>query len=165
MATDVAFLTAYRRDGSLIRLKRNEAFFHVFIKHDELWYNAAPGKKVEGVKNFRDAGFRYFTITILRKTEHKFPYERLAPFLGLPYDYGFSWSDEAIYCSELIAKILDISPGPMYFDPTIWQKKYWKLNGRPGISPDQVFYKLLDRGFKLHQVLPTESHDRIREGS
>lgn len=68
-------------------------------------------------------------------------------YIGLPYDRYFLWTDQKIYCSELLYKLLvpivrldDLAPKPMLFDqnPEYWDR-YFNGNtprGELGISPE-----------------------------
>ena len=67
-------------------------------------------------------------------------------YLNRPYDRWFLWSDEAIYCSELVFKVLkpliefsDLAPKPMHFDqnPEFWDRYFRGRTprGEQGISP------------------------------
>ncbi len=60
-------------------------------------------------------------------------------YLGLPFDFNYSWDDQALYCAELLAKLLHVTPEPMHFNHAVWPKSYWPLEGQLGMSPDKLF--------------------------
>ena len=68
-------------------------------------------------------------------------------YYGLPYDSNYSWSDKAIYCSELVAKILGIKPSPMRFDADIWGEDEPR-RGELGISPDEIYDAIINMGYE-----------------
>ncbi|MFZ4404513.1 MAG: YiiX/YebB-like N1pC/P60 family cysteine hydrolase [Pseudobdellovibrionaceae bacterium] len=143
----VAFLEIQHPDGSLWRPEPNSELAHVALYHADtgLWLHAAPrlGVKLSPWTELSQVGKVVRVVQIKNR-----PSPKLADFiqyLGRPYDFNFSWNDEALYCSELIGKILNISPRPMFFDPQVWPSSYQKLNGQPGISP-QGIYDFLTKG-------------------
>ena len=64
-------------------------------------------------------------------------------YLNKPFDFQYSWGDDAYYCAELLAKILQIPPEPMKLNHLIWPPSYWSgttsIEGQPGISPDKIY--------------------------
>src|SRR5690606_34725233 len=80
---------------------------------------------------------------IITLTELKpLTYNNIRGYLGLAYDSEYEWSDTKIYCSELVAKLLNIKPRPMYFDSKLWPDYYSQYQGMPGISPDALYWLL-----------------------
>ena len=137
----IAFFRIFKPNGEIVALEPNGQFAHIALKYKDWWYHAAPGQGVTRFKTLSESGFSNFEIVEL-SFDYSLSEEDLFYFLGRPYDREFLWSDTSIYCSELIAKLLDISPQPMYFDPRIWPSFYTEKNGLPGMSPDKI-YKML----------------------
>jgi len=61
--------------------------------------------------------------------------------MGLPFDKEYTWADAKIYCSELIAKILNFAPLPFTKDESEGER-------RVGISPDDLREILKNQGFE-----------------
>lgn len=138
--TRIAFLESYDSKGKRIEYEPGGRFTHSAIQFDDIgdeWLNAYPGEGVAVVslKKLQTRG----TITEIIEIPQKIRYSEVAPYMGLPFDFWYSWSDEEIYCSELIGKLLGIPTHPMTFNKKFWPKNYWKLEGTPGLSPDTVY--------------------------
>jgi hypothetical protein len=147
-AIDIAFLEFRDNKGQLIQLEPKGRFAHIAISYKGQWLHSHPYQGVEIVTQdgLEKIGTIKAIITIskthsLRKTEAEI-------FLGKPYDSKFSWSDDKIYCSELVAKLLKIEPQPMKFETDFWSEHYKSLNGQLGISPDDIFLFLKEKGYK-----------------
>jgi hypothetical protein len=141
-ARTIAFIKAYNRQGQLIQMEKDGIFAHVAIEFQEGWIHTHPFRGIVKVKNLQDIGFYNFEVQEIEVTEKYVDQNFLEQALGKKYDHHYSWSDDAYYCSELIAKALNLRPVPMKFDPEIWGDRYQDLNGLPGISPDGLFLML-----------------------
>jgi hypothetical protein len=142
----VAFLEFYTPDGRLIQLEPDGRFAHVAISYGEGWLHAHPFRGVEVISSESLAKMGKIASVVSIPQLKEIPEKMAVQFLGKPYDAEFSWSDDRIYCSELIAKIFGLKPEPMHFDPRLWPKRYQALEGLPGLSPDKVYRRLLTVG-------------------
>lgn len=135
----VAFIEFYNSDGRLIQLEPGGRFAHVAVSHKGLWLHAHPLRGVELTNTFELSKLGRIGRVVELRQMSELSDELVRKFLGKPYDPDFTWSDDKIYCSELIAKIFGLPPEPMHFDTTLWPQRYWKFEGQPGLSPDKVF--------------------------
>lgn len=138
--TRIAFLETYNSRGEIVQYEPDGRFSHTAIQFDEIgdkWLNSYPHEGV-AIITWEDLQHRGVVADII-----EIPYEihlsQISPYLGRPFDYWYSWSDDAFYCTELIGKLLNISPQPMTFNKKVWPKSYWHLDGTPGLSPDQLW--------------------------
>ena len=138
----VAFIEFYTPDGRLIQLEPNGRFAHIAISYREGWLHAHPYRGVEWISTENLAKMGKIADVVDLAVAPAVDDETAQRFLGKAYDADFSWSDDKIYCSELVAKILRLSPEPMHFDPKLWPEKYWKFEGLPGLSPDKIYNRL-----------------------
>lgn len=135
----LAFFELRTPEGRLVQLEKNGRFGHVALQHQGKWLHAHPYRGVEWValEKVREVGT---LVSVIEFPNLAAPEEtRIHQYLGRPFDRGYTWDDERLYCSELIAKLLNISPLPMEFDPELWPKAYEKLRGQPGLSPDDIY--------------------------
>jgi hypothetical protein len=146
---EVALIKVFDRYGKLVQLEKGGEFTHSAIKVQGGWMHAHPYRGVEIVSSIQEMGFK--------KTETKIFYNNNIPevsnkfidqFLGLPYDSNFSWSNDKIYCSELVAKALGIEPTPMSFDEELWGRGMEHRRVELGLSPDDLVEPLLNIGFE-----------------
>lgn len=140
----VAFLELRNYRGDLVRLEPRFPWAHMAVSWRGGWLHAHPAKGVEWVS--MEELERYGRVAHVTSVVGQLALDdQLATSaLGKPYDHQFSWTDQAYYCSELVAKLLGIKPVPMVFDPAFWPPTYQHLNGMPGISPRLVFLKLVE---------------------
>lgn len=143
----VAFMEATDKKGHVVQLIPEGRLSHIAISYENKWLHTHPYRGVEIVdqSELEKIGKIALTIEISDRADLTFP--EISTYLGKPYDNDFSWSDEKIYCAELVAKILDINPTPMSFSSKIWPEKYKRLQGRLGSSPDEIFKQLVTRGY------------------
>nr|BDT27430.1 YiiX/YebB-like N1pC/P60 family cysteine hydrolase [Bacteriovorax sp. HI3] len=140
-SVDIAFVEVRTHDGQLVQLEENGRFAHVAISYKGKWLHSRPYYGVELIteEKLRKIG----ELTIVTNTnKNELEESELHKFLGKPYDNHFSWGDESYYCSELVAKILEIEPRPMKYNSSVWSNKYKKSRGQLGISPDDLFNKI-----------------------
>lgn len=139
-ASKIAFLEAYDKNGQRVEYEPGGRFVHTAIQFPELgdkWLNAYPGEGVAVIdlETLQNRG----VITEIVEIPQTLTLKDVAPYWGRSFDFWYSWSDEYIYCSELIGKMLGIPTHPMVFNKKFWPKNYWHLDGTPGLSPDTVY--------------------------
>lgn len=138
--TRIAFLELYDRKGQLVQYEPGGRFAHSAVQFDEIgdqWLNAYPGEGVAiiDLSELKHRG----TIAEVVEIPQTLRLSQVQPYMGLPFDFWYSWTDEAIYCSELIGKLLHIPTRPMKINRQVWPKNYWSLEGQPGLSPDALY--------------------------
>jgi|GEM_PF-1002430 len=148
-STKIAFLEVYEH-GKLVQYEPGSRFGHSAMQignaKNNLWLQSYPD---EGVKliTWRELNSRGKVAAIL-----EIPVDvteaQIKPFIGKPFDFDYTWSDDAFYCSELLGKILQIPPEPMHFNHAVWPKWYWSKEGTPGLSPDGI-YQYLKQKYSL----------------
>jgi hypothetical protein len=141
---DVAFLKLFDSQGHQIILEKNGEYAHIAISYGKMWLHAHPQRGVELISDqeLRKMGEVGEVMTVAQNKE--LTYAQIKKYLGKPYDREFSWSDNSIYCSELVAKLLHQQPRPMSFDPPYWPPYFARFNGQLGISPDQIHRNLVN---------------------
>jgi Permuted papain-like amidase enzyme, YaeF/YiiX, C92 family len=142
----IAFLEFYTPDGRLIELEPGGRFAHVAISYRGGWLHAHPFRGVEVISTEGLSKMGKITSVVNVPQLKEIPERTVSQFLGKPYDADFSWTDDKIYCSELIAKIFGMKPEPMHFDPRLWPERYRRFEGLPGLSPDKVYRRILSVG-------------------
>lgn len=137
----VAFIEMRNWHGQVIQLEPGGRFAHSAISYKGLWLQAHPVRGVElvSIEQIRKMGEikEFVDVPNLEELDD----DKVSSLLGKPFDHGYIWDDEKIYCSELIAKLLDLPTKPMVFSDS-WPKSYQDLNGLPGLSPDGVYQQL-----------------------
>lgn len=138
--TRIAFLELYDSRGNLVQYEPGGRFAHTAIQFDEIgdkWLNAYPKEGVAIItwEQLQQRG----RITDVVEVPQSVHFSQVAPYMGRPFDYWYSWDDDAFYCTELIGKLFNIPTHPMRFNRKVWPRHYWKLEGTPGLSPDQVW--------------------------
>lgn len=142
----VVFVEVKGYGGRQIQLEKDGRFAHVAISYKGEWLQALPKKGVELV-SYADLA-KTGQLVLLKSTKESEPTESyVRAVLGAPFDMNFSWDNEAFYCSKLVAKILDLEPLPMDFSSPHWPPSFKRFQGLPGLSPDDVYEQLIDRGF------------------
>ena len=137
----VAFFEKFDSKGNRIELEKGGRFFHIAILHDKRWLHADSyyGVRFEDHLPIEKYGS---VTTLLYAKDLTLSESSLQEFLGKPYDSSYTWGDEKIYCSELIAKLLHIPAVPMRFDGEYWKGRESLPWGELGASPDYVFQYL-----------------------
>lgn len=145
-STKVAFLESYDRNGNLIQYAPGGRFGHSAMQIGNLWLQAYPH---EGVKliTWQELNHRGKVAAILEIPVDIRP-EQFQKYIGKPFDFDYSWTDDAFYCSELLGKILNIPTEPMHFNHAVWPKWYWDKENTQGLSPDGA-YKYLKAKYNL----------------
>ncbi len=139
----VAFLEVRDARGIQVRVEPNFPWAHMAISMDGGWLHAHPAAGVEWVSGAKLENYGRIAHVMTVPTWFKPRLDLVEDFIGQPYDRDFSWNNNALYCSELVAKTLGIPPAPMVFDPLLWPRSYSRLNGLPGISPGLVYRRLI----------------------
>lgn len=144
----IAFLETVNSRGERVEYEPGARFSHTAIQFDDIgdmWLNAYPG---EGVAVITEERLRqHGTITEIVEINQEMHYAQVEPYMGLPFDFWYSWDDSAMYCTEIIGKVLNVPTHPMIFNRKVWPKNYWDLDGTPGLSPDSLYRWALE-----HQV-------------
>ncbi|MBS1972290.1 MAG: hypothetical protein JSU04_18435 [Bdellovibrionales bacterium] len=138
--TRIAFLENYDSRGNLVQYEPGGRFSHSAVQFDDIgdkWLNAYPGEGV-AIISLSELQHRGVIAEIV-ETPQTIRMSQVQPYMGLPFDFWYSWTDDAIYCSELIGKLLGIPPHPMRINRAVWPKNYWQLEGKPGLSPDSLY--------------------------
>ena len=137
----VAFIEMRNYYGQIIQLEPGSRFAHSAISYKGQWLQAHPVRGVElvSIDKIRKMGEikEMLEVPDLEELDE----QKVLSMLGKPFDHGYVWDDEKIYCSELIGKLLGLPTKPMVFSDS-WPKQYQDLNGLPGLSPDGI-YELL----------------------
>ena len=144
--TQVAWLELRDQKGQLIQLESDFYYAHVAIKVHDRWLHANPRTGVEMVTEQRLETLGKIK-EILETDLDELNVEAISGFIHKPFDNEYSWSDEKIYCAELVAKLLDVAPSPMHFDSKYWNPWFQKYEGLPGASPGKLYQVLLARGY------------------
>lgn len=148
-AIDVAFIEVKNYGGQVVRLEKGGQFAHIAISYQGQWLHSHPLRGVEVVSQdvLEEIGSIRAFVTISDK--ESLNKAQVETFLGKPYDPEFSWGDEKMYCSELVAKLLKIEPEPMAFESAVWSQHSHQLRGQLGLSPDDIFRILKQRGYRF----------------
>lgn len=135
----VAFLEVKDASGKIRQLEPNGKYAHIAISYKEKWLHAHPFRGVEIVSQQELEKIGTIKKIIVAQPHQSISDKVVRQYLGKAYDHEYSWSDEKIYCSELVAKILNIKPLPMTMDSSLWPAHFQKMRGELGISPDEIF--------------------------
>lgn len=138
----VAFLESRDLQGHVIPLEPGGRFGHLAISFQNQWLHAHPfyGVQLASTDDLKKMGHLALILELPDRPE--LTWSQIQPFLGVPFDHKFSWSNESYYCSELVGKILGLTPEPMDFSLPIWPPEVQKYHGQLGLSPDDIFRKL-----------------------
>jgi hypothetical protein len=139
---EIGFLELHQWDGRTRLLEPDFRYGHVALRVGERWVHAHPTHGVEWASDAELEKVGTLALKVFWRANQPLPLEKIGALLGRPYDAGYSWTDDKIYCSELVAKILGIAPQPMHFDPALWPAAYLKLEGQPGLSPGGLYRAL-----------------------
>lgn len=152
---EVAFVSIRTPEGRQVQFESKGSFVHVAISYQGGWLHSHPYRGVEWITTeaLEKTGQLEKIITV-SETESLAKAE-VRKYLGKPYDADFTWNDDKIYCSELVAKLLHIAPKPMSFDTKIWPKHLQDRKGELGISPDDIFKFLKKQGYQARSYKPT----------
>lgn len=138
--TRIAFLELYDYRGRLVQYEPGGRFAHTAIQFDDIgdqWLNAYPDEGVALI-SWQELQHRG-TVAEIVEIPQTIHFSQVKPYMGIPFDFWYSWNGDALYCTELIGKILKLSPEPMHFNKKVWPESYWKLEGTLGLSPDRLY--------------------------
>jgi uncharacterized protein YycO len=120
---DIIFQTSKSSQSKAIQLATNSKYSHMGIIYEEdgqfFVYEAVQPVKLTPLKNWINRGEKgHYVIKRLENADQIFTSSTLTKmkeigerFKGKPYDIYFEWSDEKIYCSELVWKIYKEATG------------------------------------------------------
>jgi hypothetical protein len=146
--TRVAWLELKDKSGTPVQLEPDFYYAHVAIAVGNRWLHAHPSRGVELIDRKTLNAFGEVQEILASEDENEDYLNYIQKFLGKPFDSEFDWSDEKIYCAELIAKLLKVAPTAMHFDNKYWNPWYQKYEGRPGSSPSKLYDELKGRGYQ-----------------
>lgn len=143
----IAFLVQYDHTGEIVQYEPGGRYVHTAVQFPEIapnWLNAYPREGVAIIdwETLKKRG----TVTDVIETPHTMTLAQIQPYWGKPFDYKYDWNNDAIYCTELIGKVLGIEPTPMKLNKKFWPPSYWHIEGLPGISPDGLYQWALKHG-------------------
>lgn len=144
----VLFLEVKNNQGESIKLEPDFPYAHVLISVEGKWAHSHPRTGVQIIESAQIKTFGQPAEWV----ELQLPSEaskHLMSWLDLPYDSSFQWTDDKFYCSELVAKLLQMEPEPMHFDPKLWPPSFQELEGLPGVSPGKIYQYLKAKGFSF----------------
>jgi hypothetical protein len=126
---DVIFQTTGGEQGEAIMLATKSKYTHcgILFKDKNKWYvyEAIQPVQVNALEDFIERGDGEHYVIKRLKNQSALPIEKMKAtaknYLGKDYDIFFNWSDEEIYCSELVYKIYSEGAGI-----EICNKKYLK---------------------------------------
>lgn len=160
-AVDIAFVEIRDYYGNVVQLEPGGRFAHIAIAYQGGWLHAHPLRGVEVISNEKLAKLGTVTVQTLAQFDEPTANE-VNKYLGKGYDSNYSWSDEKIYCAELVGKILRLTPEPMTFDTPAWGPGYKILDGELGLSPDDID-RILSTPLTRHIDSGDECVDALRK--
>lgn len=116
---DLIFQTSKSNQSKAIQLATNSRYSHVGIIYEIsgkfFVFEAVQPVKLTPLKSFINNGEKsYYVVkrlknasSVLTKSSLKKMQQVGEQYLGKPYDIYFGWSNDRIYCSELVWKIYD----------------------------------------------------------
>lgn len=138
-AVEVIFFGIQKPSGEWVELERGSRFVHLAVSYQGGWLHAHPLTGVDVSYELKPYGQ---VIARLRNDDLPDPdREAVEPWLGLRYDSRYQWSDEALYCSELVGKLFGLQPRPQDFSAPVWRGRVPSTD--LGISPQGVYNDLV----------------------
>ena len=149
---EVAFIELRFPDGRLLQFEPEGRFAHIAISYKGKWLHSYPRKGVE-ITTYEDLKKIGNVKAIIVVDDMDALDESLVEkYLGKPHNLSYTWNEDKIYCSQLVAYLLGIPPTPMTFSGSSWSKAYHERKGMVGISPDDIFNALKARGYTEREV-------------
>ena len=161
---DIIFHTSKSSQSQAIQLATNSPYSHVgivYIKDGKPFVFEAISKvSLTPLQSWIDRGHnKEYTVLRVKKELSKEQLTKMKEigdtYKGLQYDLRFEWSDDTMYCSELVWKIYKEGAGitlskpqkmkDYHFDHPVVQKKLeerWKGNinwNEPVVAPSDLF--------------------------
>ncbi len=149
--TRVAWMELRNKSGGVMQLEPDFYYAHIAIQIGNQWLHAHPQRGVESVSKEILENLGEIKEVLVSNEEDSSYLKEVPYYFGRAFDSEFSWTDEKIYCAELIAKLLRVQPTPMHFDLKYWHPWFQKYEGKPGSSPSKLYYELLNRGYEKLQ--------------
>ena len=145
----VAFFKGFDQFNQPIELLPGGEFFHVAIQIDGFWYHTSTVDGVELLYNLLDLSQDGMQIhSMLESKEYDLRYEDIKPYIGLPFDFYYDWDcKDRTDCTKFIAQLLDVPPTTSFFQGPHWSISYGISEGGVGVSPDELFTRLKQKGF------------------
>ena len=151
----MAFFKGYDHKGQLLELLPNGQFFHVAIQIQNQWYHASTNNGVKSIYNLSSLSDESMYIhSMLESKDWDLTKQDIKPYIGLPFDYFYEWECEnKTDCTKYIAHLLEVTPTRADFKGIHWSVGYGIQKGGLGISPDELYMKLKQKGF--YNISPT----------
>ena len=120
---DIIFHESHSSQSKALRLAMNSPYTHmgvIFFERGSAYvYEAVGPVKRTPLKEWIDRGTDgHFVVKRLSDADQRLTDEAIANlraagerYAGLPYDLRFEWSDDRIYCSELVWKMYKVALG------------------------------------------------------
>lgn len=144
---EVAFIEVRSASGQLVQLEKHGRYAHVAIRFHDQWLHADPYRGVELVDSLDQMGT--VAVRLVSEVAPDLEAAEVERSLGLRYDRSFGWDDKSsTYCAKLIGELLKIAPTPMNFDADIWKIQSVVRRGELGLSPDDLYTALKERGYR-----------------
>lgn len=142
----VAFLSERSADGRQIQYEYKGRFSHLAISFESFWLHVDPYWGVTLSDHLHNYGDIEMILTHPQIKEPSL--EFVDSVVGLPFNMFAQWDcSDSTYCSKFIGKFFSLKPLPMSFKSPDWQGIENLPRGQLGLSPDDVYQLLLDRGF------------------
>lgn len=145
--TRVGWIELRNFQGETVQLEPEFYYAHIAIQIGNQWLHAHPQRGVEVVSRRKIEEFGKIKEVWASYDEDTSYVNKINFYLGRSFDNQFSWSDEKLYCAELVAKLLQIAPTPMHFDLDFWSQWYQQFEGKPGSSPSKIYRELKARDY------------------
>jgi hypothetical protein len=140
----VAFFEMYDHRQQRVELEKGGRFYHVAISTEAGWLHVSPKDGVELFESLDQVALK--TVVLTDETRPTLSLQDIAPYLNLPFDYGYRWnSKNSTYCSKLVANLLKIKPLPMTFESSHWKWAQLPSRRGKGLSPDDLYAALKGR--------------------
>lgn len=146
--TRIAWIELKDKAGDVIQLETDFYYAHVAIQIGTQWLHANPRRGVEMVEQAEVEKLGPIKEIWSSHEEDESYLSRVPFFIGREFDSEFSWSDDKVYCAELVAKLLSFNPSPMHFDEKFWDPWFQKYEGLPGSSPSKLYDQARQRGYQ-----------------
>ena len=149
---EVAFIEMRNSKNKVVQLEPGGQFAHLAISYQGKWLHSYPPNGVEVISQQELERIGTIKKIVIVSETDSVSVGTAENFLGKPYDASYSWSDDRVYCAELVAKILKIEPQPMEFKSSFWPKQFKILKGNLGLSPDDIFKALITKGYPSYNI-------------
>lgn len=136
----VAFIEMTDPRGRRVELEPGGRFAHVAVSTETGWLHAYPPGpvRIANEGELKAMG----KITIITLDRPALTLRESHKFIGKAYDNTYSWSDDKIYSSELVGKLLNIEPLAMDFSGDYWRGRRPAPEQEKGLSPDDIYRSL-----------------------